>query len=451
MWCLKKRENSEHSRQLPPKLSGEWFSNWSAKKSHLANFQSAPELPSTADVVIIGSGFTGASLAHHIAELNASEDVVMLEARECCSGASGRNGGHLAPNYLVVDETDSSAVHISEEEYETMAEFERRNFDALYELIRSKSIECGTIKNGPRGFFAFHSQGELDLVKKHYNFLSKRGLKLDDLELFDRPELAEKATGLKGIYGAIGINSSPVNPYQLVTALLEDLVDNKGLRLFTHTAVTRIRRNDNLKSSYTVTTNSGSIQARRVILATNAYSGDLLHDAGVPKGEVYPVRGQVGRWLVDVDKAAHFPLVENKISIALGDDYFSVLPEADAQGKLRLSIVLGGSRRVSPTKEINIVNDNATNKLISDDLCRIMKEVFGIDQRPIEEWTGIMGFTKQPRPFVGIVPNQEYLAIVGFMGHGMPRIFKSSEALVRRYLLGEEWPEWYPAFYRASA
>lgn len=437
--------------QLPPKLSGEWFSNWAASKSHLANFQSAPELPTTADVVIIGSGFTGASLAYHIAQLNASEDVVMLEARECCSGASGRNGGHLAPNYLAVDENDPGSFHISEEQYKTMAEFERRNFDSVYDLIKDNSIKCGVIENEPRGYFAFHSQEELDVVKKHYSFLSKKGLKLDDVELFDSPESAENVTGLKGIYGALRIRSSPVNPYQLVTSLLESLVDDKKIKLFTHTPVTKIIKTEYEKLQYTVTTKSGSIRARQVILATNAYSADLLQDSGMVKDEVYPVRGQVGRWLVDIEDASHLPLVENKISIALGDDYFSVLPETDPQGKLLLSIVLGGSRRVSPTKEIDIVDDNSINPLISKDLRRIMKRTFGINQQPIEEWTGIMGFTKQPRPYVGVVPNLEFLAVVGFMGHGMPRIFKSSEALVRRYLLEEEWPEWYPVIYRASA
>lgn len=55
-------------------------------------------LPESADVVIIGSGITGTSVAR---KLLASQDasgsamrVVMLEARALCSGATGRNGGH---------------------------------------------------------------------------------------------------------------------------------------------------------------------------------------------------------------------------------------------------------------------------------------------------------------------------------------------------------------------
>lgn len=56
-------------------------------------------LPRAADIVIIGSGITGASVARLIlsecAEMGITRRVVMLEARQVCSGATGRNGGHM--------------------------------------------------------------------------------------------------------------------------------------------------------------------------------------------------------------------------------------------------------------------------------------------------------------------------------------------------------------------
>lgn len=59
-------------------------------------------LPTQADVVIIGSGITGASIARTLLQNRAKSSsasshpaVVMLEARDICSGATGRNGGHI--------------------------------------------------------------------------------------------------------------------------------------------------------------------------------------------------------------------------------------------------------------------------------------------------------------------------------------------------------------------
>jgi hypothetical protein len=71
----------------------------------------SPELPKSADIVIIGSGITGAAVARSVlqewarrAEKDKDADtqadtgpprVVVLEARSLCSGATGRNGGHI--------------------------------------------------------------------------------------------------------------------------------------------------------------------------------------------------------------------------------------------------------------------------------------------------------------------------------------------------------------------
>lgn len=63
----------------------------------LAKAQS-PVLADEADVVIIGSGISGTSIARTILEGGSSgypPKVVILEARDTCSSATGRNGGHM--------------------------------------------------------------------------------------------------------------------------------------------------------------------------------------------------------------------------------------------------------------------------------------------------------------------------------------------------------------------
>ncbi|KAJ4182836.1 hypothetical protein NW755_010036 [Fusarium falciforme] len=54
-----------------------------------------PKLCDIQDVVIIGSGITGAAVAKSLLELSGELRVVVCEARELCSGATGRNGGHI--------------------------------------------------------------------------------------------------------------------------------------------------------------------------------------------------------------------------------------------------------------------------------------------------------------------------------------------------------------------
>lgn len=68
------------------------LSYWQDPPSPLANHRSTEGLPDDADIVIIGSGITGASIADKILNRKPTTKVVMLEARELCCGATGRNG-----------------------------------------------------------------------------------------------------------------------------------------------------------------------------------------------------------------------------------------------------------------------------------------------------------------------------------------------------------------------
>lgn len=66
---------------------------WRTQPHPLDNCRSTPDLPSDADIVIIGAGFAGAALAYYIFKDNPTPpSVLILEARQACSGATGRNG-----------------------------------------------------------------------------------------------------------------------------------------------------------------------------------------------------------------------------------------------------------------------------------------------------------------------------------------------------------------------
>ena len=60
-------------------------------------YDRAPELATSrsADVVVIGGGFTGLSTAYHLSKRFPEKGIVLIEAREIGNGASGRNGGQM--------------------------------------------------------------------------------------------------------------------------------------------------------------------------------------------------------------------------------------------------------------------------------------------------------------------------------------------------------------------
>lgn len=68
---------------------------WLSEPSELADHRTTGQLPKEADVIIVGSGIAGSLTAYNLLDVNPKLNIVMLEAREVCGGATGRNGGQI--------------------------------------------------------------------------------------------------------------------------------------------------------------------------------------------------------------------------------------------------------------------------------------------------------------------------------------------------------------------
>jgi hypothetical protein len=72
-------------------------SYWRNEIGSIDTHRSTAKLPAEVEVVVIGAGYTGASIVHHLLEETTgvgrpTPSILILEAREACSGATGRNG-----------------------------------------------------------------------------------------------------------------------------------------------------------------------------------------------------------------------------------------------------------------------------------------------------------------------------------------------------------------------
>ena len=81
-------ERISHSPGIP-QLNGS-IPYWTVPLSPIAEHGKEAKLPERADVVVIGSGITGTSVARCLLENDESLTIVMLEARDACSGATAR-------------------------------------------------------------------------------------------------------------------------------------------------------------------------------------------------------------------------------------------------------------------------------------------------------------------------------------------------------------------------
>ncbi|KAI1821998.1 FAD dependent oxidoreductase [Xylaria intraflava] len=399
----------------------------------LLNHHTTEDLPATADVLVIGSGISGAFAAREL--VAGGRSVTMIEAREACWGATGRNGGHCQPGIW------SSAAEV--------ARFELDTFDLVKGLVAENSIPCDWHVVG--GVHAIYSQAVLDAAKKQIKRLQKYpDLKDKAVLIEDQDELA--ANRIPQALGAIyQPNAAKLWPYKLVAWILETLLgenDVSAFNLQTNTPVTRLERRG---SSWIAHTPRGEIRAAEVLLTTNAYTSYLLPGL---TDVIVPVRGQVCA-LEPPEGATQLP--HSYVWTTTGDQYLIHRGLDDTQvgtGGDR-SLVLGGERFATPGGEEGISRDDAINPAVSDALHAALSAAVKLlpgdtpeekTLRPTYEWTGIMGYSRDEQPWVGRVPaafvdgadGADGLWIsAGFTGHGMPVAPRCGVA-VAEMILGKE-------------
>lgn len=101
------------------------------------------QLPKQADVLIIGSGITGAAIARTVLQecerKKEERTVVVLEARELTSGATARNGGHIK---AVPYETFSSLKRkLGPHRAAEIVRFQMRHLDILINMCKEDGID----------------------------------------------------------------------------------------------------------------------------------------------------------------------------------------------------------------------------------------------------------------------------------------------------------------------
>jgi glycine/D-amino acid oxidase-like deaminating enzyme len=216
-----------------------------------------------ADVAIVGGGYSGLSAALHLAEGGAS--VAVLDAGEPGGAASGLNGGQVNPG-LKQDPEEIVAIY-GREAGERVIEFAGGTADVVFSLIGKHKIACDATRAG--WIQPAHSKAAFETVKRRVDQWQRRGA---PLELLDRATTAE-LLGTHRYHGAgLDRRAGGIQPLSYARGLARAAMA-RGARIFGHTRAVAIEKR---KGSFRVTTGRGpSVEAPRVLLATNGYTDEL--------------------------------------------------------------------------------------------------------------------------------------------------------------------------------
>ena len=99
----------------------------------------------SADVCIIGGGYTGLSSALHLAESGVG--VVLLEAKEIGNGGSGRNAGHCTPTFHFY-EIPTIRKMLGEPFASRLISRQTNAANLVFDIIRRYEIDCEGVQTG---------------------------------------------------------------------------------------------------------------------------------------------------------------------------------------------------------------------------------------------------------------------------------------------------------------
>ena len=215
-----------------------------------------------ADICIIGAGYTGLSTGLFLAERGLK--VVVLEAAKVGFGATGRNGGQIVNSFSRdIDAIERQVWHDAAKVFGQMA-FEGNRI--IRERIATYNIQCD-LKNG--GVFAAFTPKQMRHLEHQRKLWARHGH--NTVDMLDKKQMSNIVGS--DVYVGGSIDHSGGHFHSLNLALGEAAaIESLGGTIYEQSPVIRIERG----AKPVVVTEQGRVNARIVVVAGNAYLGNLV-------------------------------------------------------------------------------------------------------------------------------------------------------------------------------
>ena len=344
----------------------------------------AASLPAHADVVIIGSGYTGLCAALQTARVDST--TVVFDAEDAGWGCSSRNGGQISTGIKPSLQTLSRQYGA-----EHATRIIRTGNEALAwigEFIQAENIDCDFKRCGR--FYAAHSPRQFAKLVKTYGQSA-------DIEIVPKAEQQRELGSVVYHGGIVQRRFAALDPARYHQALLERVLQ-AGAHVIPHCPVNRIETSG---QGFRLHTTKGQTQARDVIVASNGYTSTLtpwLRRRVIPIGSYMiatePLRPGLTDELIPNDRN----IVDTRRVIF----YYRASPD-------RQRILFGG--RVS----LQETNPCLSAPALHAEMTRIFPQLQGV--RISHSWMGFIAYTFDAMPHLGQHRGIHYA--LGYCGSGI--------------------------------
>ena len=341
------------------------------------------------DVIVIGAGLVGCSTAYRLAA--DGHRVLVIERRGICSGASGRNGGMTGAG---------SSMHAHSEAGKSAYAITKGNLEMLKGL--SDELDADFQLRLPGTLDVITTEDELQHLTESVAEQRAAGIPIELLGPEDARRL-QPALSPSILGAAYAPGRGHLWPFSLVHGFA-NAARRHGATFRTWTTAERLHIvNDRVAG---VIVDGRVIPAGAVVLATNAYTPNLLPD--LPNGAIVPARGQI---IVTqpLPQVLHHPFGTN-----FDKEYGRQTPTGQ--------ILCGGYRRMDINEGLGTYEERVTPPVVSG-IARCLTTLFpalrdsGV--KVVRTWAGIMGFTADGLPLIGPYgPVPGLTVAAGFNGGG---------------------------------
>jgi glycine/D-amino acid oxidase-like deaminating enzyme len=372
----------------------------------------------SADVIIVGGGYTGLSTALHLAESFPERRIVLLEGARVGYGASGRNCGLVLPFINGAEATVHDLVEAGRiDEARKVYEATSAGVNLIADLAEKRGVDCEwePVANLV-GALTPHQEAKLEGMHRMFAALGLEATWLSENELRRRVDVA-------GYRGALTIPAGGmINPAKLATGLLA-LVRAGGVEVHEDSPVVDIAPG----TTVSVRTPRGAVRAPVLVLATNAYTQHL----GFLRGRIVPIHSF---------SIATAPLTEAQVAAL---SWRGRQPFLDAQAFFNLFRLTADNRIVlSGGDAFYYYGGAAVDGEGHQDYRRLERDfrrLFpALGDVPItHRWVGHVGLTLDTVPTIGVIGSAPNVLFAGgYSGHGVP-VAVLAGRLLRDLVAGE--------------
>jgi len=368
-------------------------------------------LPRRADVIIIGAGVIGASIAYYL--VKEGIHAVVLDKKQIASGSSGACEG------LLLLQSKKPGIHLD------MALESLRRFSAL-----ARELDPPIEYENKGGVVVIESEEELAAMQL---FVEKQKKHDVDVSLLSTNQAREKEPALSE--NIIGATFSPLdsqaNPIMLTLGFLRS-AQKAGAMVFTNTAVRAIELIRNHVTA--VITDKGKIETKVVVNAAGVFAptiGEMVRLA-IP---IKPRRGQI----LVTESAA--PLLKRCILSAMyiAAKFNPKIAEAGGVG-FAVEQTANGNILIGSTREFVGFDKRTTYEgihSIAGNILRVIPEIGNL--HVIRAFAGLRPYTPDGLPILGEVETiQGFIMAAGHEGDGITLAPITGEMIAKLVAGGSE-------------